>query len=198
MGREAIARAEIDGQAGDVRALLESTELILRGDIRRRFPRDRLVNIRVEGEALCFTCEGESVFLHMGAIAAETWSKAIAAPPPSLRAKLGLKQDAKALLIGACDDAALTDTVEGALTDDVADAAMIIARIEGPDDLTVALAAQAQCPELAIWAIYPKGPNIRYGDGAIRTALREAGFRDSKSCAVSERLTATRYSPRRS
>jgi hypothetical protein len=198
MGREAVARAEIGGAVGDVRALLESTELILRGDIRRRFPRDRLVNVHVEGEALCFTCDGEAVLLHMGALAAETWSRAIVAPPPSLRAKLGLKQDARVFLVGACDDAALTDAVEGALTDDVADAAMIIARIEGPDDLTAARAAQARCPELPIWAIYPKGKDVRYGDGAIRAALHEAGFRDSKSCAVSERLTATRYNPRRS
>jgi hypothetical protein len=134
----------------------------------------------------------------MGALAAETWSRAIATPPPSLRAKLGLKQDAMAFLVGGCDDAALANAVEGALTDDVAEAAMIIARIEGPDDLTAARAAQAKCPDLPIWAIYPKGRNIRYGDGAIRAALREAGFRDSKSCAVSERLTATRYNPRRS
>ncbi|MDR6871979.1 hypothetical protein J2Y55_002995 [Bosea sp. BE125] len=198
MGREAVTRAEIGGAVGDVRALLESTELILRGDIRRRFPRERLVNVRVEGEALCFTCVGEAVFLHMGALAAEKWSRAIATPPPSLRAKLGLKQDAKVFLIGACDDAALANAVEGALTDDVVEAAMIIARIEGPGDLTAARVAQAKCPDLPIWAIYPKGHDIRYGDGAIRAALREAGFRDSKSCAVSERLTATRYNPRRS
>lgn len=61
MGREAITRVEIGGEAGDVLALLESTELILRGDIRRRFPRDRLVNVHVDGSALCFTCNGESV-----------------------------------------------------------------------------------------------------------------------------------------
>ncbi len=197
MGREAITRVEIGGEAGDVLALLESTELILRGDIRRRFPRDRLVNVHVDGSALCFTCNGESVSLHMGAIGAEKWRNAIATPPPSLRAKLGLKRDARAFLIGPCDDGALADALEGVLTDDVTKAAMIVARIDGPDDLAAAQAAQAKCPDLPVWAIYPKGKNVRYGDGPIRAALRDAGYRDSKSCAVSERLTATRYNPER-
>lgn len=197
MGREAITWVEIGGEAGDVRTLLESTELILRGDIRRRFPRDRLVNVRVDGDALCFTCDGETVALHLGAIVADKWSKAIATPPPSLRAKLGLEKDARAFLIGTCDDVALADALDGALTGDVAQAAMIVARIDGPDDLAAAQAAQAKSPDLPVWTIYPKGKTVRYGDGIIRAVLREAGFRDTKSCAVSDRLTATRYNPAR-
>jgi hypothetical protein len=39
MGREALTHAEVGGECGEVRALLESGELILRGAIRRHFPR---------------------------------------------------------------------------------------------------------------------------------------------------------------
>ena len=46
---------------------------------------------------------------------------------------------------------------------------------------------------LPLWTVYPKGKAGQFGDTAIRTALRDAGWRDTKSCAVSERLTATRY-----
>jgi hypothetical protein len=45
----------------------------------------------------------------------------------------------------------------------------------------------------ARWAVYPKGTGVAFGDSEIRSLLRALGFRDSKSCSVSERLTATRY-----
>lgn len=45
----------------------------------------------------------------------------------------------------------------------------------------------------SLWTIYPKGRGVAFGEREIRTALRAAGFRDTKSCAVSGLLTATRY-----
>ncbi|RJF87359.1 hypothetical protein D3874_10250 [Oleomonas cavernae] len=197
MGREVLARAEVGTKVAEVKVLLESHELILRGEIRRRLPRAEIEDVRVDGDRLRFTCAGEVVCLHLGSKVAEAWAKAIATPPPSLRAKLGLGKGAMAVLIGTCDDAALIEALEGALTGDLAKAAMIVARIDGPEDLAVARAAQARCPDLPVWAVYPKGKGVTYGDGPIRAALRDAGFRDTKSCAVSDRLTATRYNPTR-
>ena len=97
MGREAIVHAEVGAQADEARALLESGEIILRGAIRRRFPRSALEQVRVENQALCFTCAGETVSLHLGADIAEAWDLAISTPPPNLRAKLGLHEGALAL-----------------------------------------------------------------------------------------------------
>jgi hypothetical protein len=154
VGREATIHAQVGGEAGEVHALLESRELILRGAIRRHYPKTAIERVRVDGDALCFIAVGEDVRLELGARSAASWAKAIEEPPH---------------------------------------AAMLIARIDGPDDLAAAMAAQADCPGLPIWAIYPKGKNQTFGDGAIRAALRAAGFRDTKSCAVSDRLTATRY-----
>jgi hypothetical protein len=72
---------------------------------------------------------------------------------------------------------------------------MLVACITGPEDLDAAEAMQARYPRLPIWAVYPKGRNVPFGDSAIRDTLRAHGFRDTKSCAVSARLTATRYNP---
>jgi hypothetical protein len=193
MGREAMIHARVGGEAGEVHAMLESSELILRGVIRRRYPKTAMERVRVDGDALCFMVVGEDVRLELGARGAASWAKAIVQPPPTLRAKLGLNDGARAMLLGTCDDALLGEALEGAQVTDFAQAAMLIARIEGPDDLAAAMAAQAGCPGLPIWAIYPKGKNQTFGEGAIRAALRAAGFRDTKSCAVSDRLTATRY-----
>ena len=74
---------------------------------------------------------------------------------------------------------------------------MLIARIDDADDLAKALAEHGAMPQLPLWAIYPKGKQAAFGDAPIRDALRSAGFRDTKSCAVSDRLTATRYNPAR-
>jgi hypothetical protein len=193
MGREALVHAEVGNEADEVRALLESGELILRGAIRRRYPRSALEGAAVEGEVLCFTYAGEAVRLHLGARAAEAWRKAITTPPRSLRAKLGLDKGERALLIGSFDDDALAEAIDGALVDDGAAAGMMIACIGGPDDLIATQTIHGAHPGLALWAIYPKGRGVTFGESKVRAALRAKGFRDTKSCAVSERLTATRY-----
>lgn len=193
MGREAVVQAEVAGQTAEVRALLETGELILRGRIRRRYPRAALQKPRVAGDMLCFTADGEAVRLHLGARVAEAWRKAIAAPPPSLRAKLGLDKGAKALRVGACDDDALKAALDGVTVRAIKDADMVVACVESGADLDRALAAQAARGELPLWAVYPKGKGAAFGDSQVRAVLRAAGFRDTKACAVSERLTATRY-----
>lgn len=194
MGKEADIRADVDDTSGEVRALLERDELILRGEIRRRFPRATLQDATVADGVLSFTGAGQQVRLHLGDAAA-TWHAAITTPPPSLRAKLGLDRGAKALLHGACHDADLAAALDGVLTENGAEAAMLVACLAGPEDLAAAEALQARYPRLPIWAVYPKGRNVPFGDGAIRETLRAHGFRDTKSCAVSSRLTATRYNP---
>ena len=74
----------------------------------------------------------------------------------------------------------------------------MIACIERPDDLSAARTLHAAHPSLALWAVYPKGRGVTFGENEIRASLRAKGFRDTKSCAVSERLTATRYNLNRS
>ncbi|MFT4040514.1 MAG: hypothetical protein QM692_20205 [Thermomicrobiales bacterium] len=195
MGKEADIRAEVDDAAGEVRALLERDELILRGEIRRRFPRTAMHDIAATDGMLTFTGAGQQVRLHLGDPAAERWFAALTTPPPSLRAKLGLATGARALLVGACDDPELAAALDGALTEDGAEAAMLVACITGPEDLAAVEAVQAKHPCLPIWAVYPKGRGVTYGDTAIRETLRAHGFRDTKTCAVSTKLTATRYHP---
>ncbi len=193
MGREALVYAEVGSETDEVRALLESGELILRGAIRRRCPKPALEGVTVEGEVLCFTYAGDPVRLHLGAREAEAWRKAITMPPPSLRTKLGLNKGARALLVGSFEDDALAEALDGVLVEDGADAAVMIACIERPDDLSAARTLHAAHPSLALWAVYPKGRGVTFGENEIRASLRAKGFRDTKSCAVSERLTATRY-----
>lgn len=194
MGKEADIRAEVDDTSGEVRALLERDELLLRGDIRRRFPRTTLQDVAVADGVFSFIGAGQQVRLHLGD-AAQTWYAAITTPPPSLRAKLGLDMGAKALLHGESDDLELAAALDGVLTEDGAQAAMLVACITSLEDLAATEPVHAQYPRLPIWAVHPKGRNVPFGDSAICETLREHGFRDTKTCAVSSSLTATRHNP---
>ena len=191
MGREAVISATAGEDAGEVKAILESGELILRGAFRRRWPRAALTGVRVENGALFLTAAGEPVRLELGALAG-AWAKALTTAPPSLRSKLGLGRG-KALVVGPATDAELTAALEGVTAGSLAEAAMVVAVVETDADLARALAALEGRRDRPLWVVYPKGRGVAFGDGAIRTALRAAGMMDTKACAVSERLTATRY-----
>lgn len=193
MGREVVIHAEVGNEAGEVRVLLESQELILRGEIRRRVPKVRITGLVIEGDMLCFRHDSEHYRLALGEKMAVSWAEAITKPPPSLRAKLGLDKGGLALLYGEIDDSPLAEAISGAVTEDPDQAVLIVALINCAADLETAFALWQQTPALPIWTIYPKGKATGFGDAAVRESLRARGLRDSKSCAVSERLTATRY-----
>jgi hypothetical protein len=152
-----------------------------------------LERVTAQDDVLCFTYAEELVRLHLGARTAEAWAKAIATPPPTLRAKLGLDKGARALLVGSFDDDDLAEALEGALVDDPTAAAMLIACVKAPEDLLAARAIQAAHDGLPLWTIYRKGRGVAFGESDIRAMLRAEGLRDTKSCAVSDLLTATRY-----
>jgi hypothetical protein len=133
----------------------------------------------------------------MGATEAARWAAALLKAPPSLAAKLGAGTDSPVYVFGRTDTPELAEAVAGATVPTPALAAQIIAVIETRDDLDGALALSSRNTTLPIWCIYPKGPAASPGDAAIRQAFRAAGLIDTKACAVSERLTATRYAPRK-
>lgn len=191
MGREAVISATAGEDAGEVRAILESGALILRGAFRRRWPMAAMTGARVEDGALLLTAAGEPVRLELGAQAA-AWAKALATPPPSLRSKLGLDKG-KALVVGPVEDAELSAALKDARVASLEEATLVVAVIGSEADLARALAALEGRRDRPLWVVYPKGRGVAFGDAAIRSALRAAGMMDTKACAVSERLTATRY-----
>lgn len=194
MGREALVDAQVGTEHGEVRALLESSELILRGAIRRRFARSGIRDVRVDGEVLRLRAGDEEVALRLGQTAAVGWAAGIAKPPPTLRMKLGLTEGKIAFGIGQISDEQLAEAVAERLTSDLGLAHMIIAVVFSAADLARSERVHAMNPSLPIWIVYPKGRNVTFGDTYIRELLRARGLRDTKSCAVTDVLTATRYS----
>lgn len=78
---------------------------------------------------------------------------------------------------------------------EVGSAALLIVRAADEGALNAALAASAGSTA-PVWIIHGKGKAAIFGEGPVRTLMRERGFIDTKVSAVSDSLSATRYAKR--
>lgn len=196
MGRQTIAAVRIGEPAAvTTTVLLEPGELILRGALKARWPLLRLQRLRVEDGMLCFEDpEGRPVQLQLGALEAGRWLSRMQTPPPTLAAKLGVGASRRAVTFGAVDeDSELAAALRDARTEDRECASCLVARVDSLTGLDQALALHATLPCRLLWVVNEKGPRSPLGEDAIRARLRSFGYKDSKTCAVSVRLSATRY-----
>ena len=177
-----------------VKALLESHALILRGAVKKTLPIGEIADPRAVDGQLLFEHHGAPYALRLPDGQAAKWLKKLTAEPPSLAAKLGIDAAHKALVHGAAGDPALNAALEGATTGDPAQAALSLAIATDPDQLALALNALLHAlPHAPVWVVYPKGPKSGLTESTVRNHLRSLGWIDTKACAVSEWLTATRY-----
>ncbi len=199
MGREARCNCRWGNTEGAVTALLEPTEIILRGAIKRRIALPTLADVRATEEGLCFTAGDDTVTLAVPLAEAEKWLARINTPPPSLRQKLGLERGGKALVYGGPPEGPLADALRDATTTEPARAQLSVAIVDSPVSLQAALKRHASLPQgAAIWVVHGKGRTALFGETAVRVFMRERNFIDSKVAAVSATQTATRYALRQS
>lgn len=189
MGLEAESDLETDGVTHRVKALLESRELILRGNLRRTFKIADIGDIAVHDGALHFRHDGTGYILRLPQGRADTWARKLTTPPPSLASKLGVSPDRPALIIGSIVDESLATALRGNTAADADSATQVVVIAETPD----ALPDPEQLPPVPVWIVYPKGPKSPLPESVVRTHMRAAGWRDIKTSAVSDRLTALRF-----
>lgn len=195
MGREATCICNIQGREATSKILLESTELIVRGELRCVIPLSAIKNIRVEGDALTFKNGKEKVSLRLGCVTAKKWLDAILKPPPTLAQKLGIGRDSVVRVCGVVTSdelrSALAEAGGGHQTPH-----MVVTSVESRESLLKAL---DDSPELLdrgvpIWVVYPKGAGSSLGETIVRATLGQRGLRDTKVASVSSTLTALRFS----
>jgi hypothetical protein len=193
MGREVVTTAEWGGQRAEVKALLESTEIILRGEIKVRIARTSISVIKVDGDELSLKVGTERLLLELGAKEAAKWVDLLSKPPPSLAEKIGISSGKPAFVIGTIKDAALKSAIKGNTVANMAGASCMIAVIRSANELKSAFETAVAMPALSLWCVYPKGKF----DAEVRAFMRGQGYVDSKICAVSADLTATRFGKRK-
>jgi hypothetical protein len=200
MGREAVCTCDWAGTVAEVKALLESNELILRGDIRKRVAFQKIEGVKVQSDGLCFTVGGLSVQLLLGPSTAAKWAATITSPPPSLARRLGITDTMVVRTMGSIEDENLKAALAAAARVSSEDADLIVACVDTPESLKTALeqAGDALANSVPIWIVYAKGPGHALNEAAIRSVLRANGLMDTKVASVSNTLTALKFNRRKS
>ena len=198
MGREAITSLTFDGQTAPGKLLLEANEIILRGVLHARIPRHLITGFGVNGDDLVISTTRGVVRAHLGAKQAAVWAKALAKPAPGLAQKLGIGGGGRVYVVGELTVSALIGALASAgQSEDLSLPILILAEIPDKAALDAITTALQTYPLAAVWAVTLKGPSAPVPDARVRQAMRELGYIDTKSCAVSDRMTATRYITRR-
>jgi hypothetical protein len=196
MGREARCACRWGDREGDVTALLESSEIIVRGGVRAKAPLASLTQVAVRGGNLEFHAGADRVQLTLGAELARRWAEALAKPPPTLARKLGITPDSRVYVAGIVDDEPLRTAIavasETAATPAESDLAVL--RTDDPAALKKqagALIKRAAPPP--VWVVYRKGRGAALSEGTVFEIMRGLGWRDTKVASVSETLTGLRF-----
>jgi Protein of unknown function (DUF3052) len=193
MGQEALCRVRLGDQMSEGKALLETNEIVFRGDFRLQIPFRSITDIVEDGDELRIVYpEGTAVF-ELGSRAAAKWANTIR-NPKGLLDKLGVKPDASTAVFRVIDPGFLeelhskTRHVSNGLG---SDNDFVFYEADRPEDL-------ARLPELgaaikpngAIWVVSPKGKGAQIKDTDVMAAAKEAGLVDTKVVSFSDTHTA--------
>lgn len=196
MGREATCICHVGAQQAHTKLLLESSEIIFRGILRRTIPIASVTELRVEDANLLFRIGNNEIALELGSHLAAKWLAAMQKAPATLATKLGIAPDTRVLVVGRIDCPELSEAVAVGKRAEINQPDLIVARIDSQDSLENALRLSLPLAERgrSVWFIYTKGPSSPVGETAVRKAARDVGMRDTKVASVSSRLTALRCS----
>lgn len=190
MGQEIKCRVDFGKESSTGKALLETSELVFRGDFRLKIPFPSIRDMKVTSGRLAVQFGDGSAIFHLGE-AAEKWASKIRNPPSRLD-KLGVKPGTKVRLVGRhAADFRSELTGRGAVTSR-SKADVVFIAVSNKEEL-VELAYHADGP---IWVVYPKGIEAITQNDVI-TAGRAAGLIDIKVCGFSATHTALKFTPRR-
>jgi hypothetical protein len=191
MGNEARIPVEIGTQRAEAKVLLETEDVIVRGDLRGRFPFSEMKELASKSGVLSFDFHGERVHLHLGDDAVK-WELKIR-NPKSVIDKLGIKHGQKVTIAGTLDDAsrAAIEERSGDVSSSArkgSDVIFLAAETIADLDRLDALRQSLQ-PAGAIWVVHRKG-DPRLKDTDVMRVAKASGLVDVKVVAFSKTHTA--------
>jgi hypothetical protein len=195
MGNEATCIVRFGKQQSAGKALLETSEILFRGDFRLKIPFSSIKSAKsVDGELRLQTPEGLAVF-ELGDTATK-WCDKILHPKSRLE-KLGIKPGAKVSLLGSFEEEFLRELRElnSLATNGKAaqDAEWIFLAADLQKDLAqVSKLAKSLKGAASLWIVYPKGrKDITEND--VLAAGRKAGLKDVKVVGFSATHTGLKF-----
>jgi hypothetical protein len=206
MGYETKCHARVDDGSGTIReaestVLLETDELIVRGEARVKIPRASIERVSTRGGVLTITSPVATVALSLGDDAAGKWKKRLQEAPKRLIDKLDVKPDAKVWLYGTLDDELVaqveerTGNVVRGSSASVCD--VVFVSVDTERELErIPRALGATVERGAIWVIHRKGPT-GIADTTIFEKAKTLDLAYTKVARVSETHTAEKLVRRR-
>ena len=195
MGNEATCKVRFGKQQSEGKALLETSEILFRGDFRLKIPFSTIKSAKaVDGELRLQTADGLAIF-HVGS-AAEKWCEKILHPKSRIE-KLGVKPGAKVSLMGEFGPEFLAEL--GALTKSVnnekiaAESDWIFFAADSKKDLSaLAKISKSMNGAAGLWVVYPKGQK-HITENDVLAVGRKAGLKDVKVVGFSSTHTALKF-----
>lgn len=189
MGRETVCHGRLGAQAGEGKALLETDEVIFRGEFRVKVPLNEITTVTSKAGALTLQWPGGKLTLSLGKDA-DKWAHAIT-NPKSVMEKMGVKPGLKVVIVGRFETSFRTEIMDtlgvkpGVRPVPGCDLVFYLLVHENDvhkfEELVPAIA-----PDGGIWAVYPRGRKDLTED-TVRAAARGAGLVDIKVVRVSEK-----------
>lgn len=193
MGAEIKCRVIFGGQTSEGKALLETNEIIFRGDFRLKILLKEIKKLKASKDELQILFpKGEAIFV-LGAQTAK-WAQQIL-HPKSVIEKIGVRNGAKAVVLHVNDKDFLAKLGGVAtISDRLARACEVIffgAEVAG-DLKRVPSLVRAMAPDGSLWIIYPKGVQVIREIDVLMTG-RKAGLKDIKVVGFSATHTALKF-----
>jgi hypothetical protein len=195
MGAQASCRVRFGRQESAGRALLETSEILFRGEFRLKIPFSTIKSARAANGELRLQTEEGAVVFYLGA-AAEKWRDRILHPKSRVE-KLGIKFGTKVSLLGDFDAEFLTEI--GQLTKSVskakaaADSEWIFFAANSKEDFSaLAKISKSMSGAAALWIVYPKGQK-HITENDVLAVGRKAGLKDVKVVGFSTTHTALKF-----
>jgi hypothetical protein len=201
MGSELKCRVRFGKQESEGKALLETNEIIFRGDLRLKIPFAAMQSMKVvNGELQVRTADGLAKF-ELGAETAAKWLEKILHPKSRIE-KLGLKAGAKVALVGfEKEDQGFVEEI-GEQTSAVtkitkaevpADVEWIFLKADTSKELVqLSRIAKGMRGAAALWIVYPKG-RTEITERDVLKAGRAAALKDVKVVGFSATHSALKF-----
>jgi hypothetical protein len=195
VGNELKCTVRFGKETSEGKALLETSEVLFRGDFRLKIPFATVKSAKaVHGELHLQTVNGLAVF-EIGP-AAEKWREKILHPKARIE-KIGVKPGTKVSLVGSFDAEFLEELkpLAGSVIKDkiAADSDTIFLAADSLKTLSgVAKIAKSLKGATALWIVYPKGQKSITENDVI-AAGRKAGLKDVKVVGFSATHTALKF-----
>jgi hypothetical protein len=195
MGSELKCKVRFGKQGSEGKALLETSEIVFRGEFRLKIPFASIKAVEAkDGTLRVSTPEGVTSF-ELGA-QAEKWREKILHPKSRLE-KLGVKLDANVSLLGKFETEFLdelreqTDVIGAGKVKAGSELIFFAAKSRAELSRIAALTKQIK-GATALWIVYSKGQkNITEAD--VLSAGRKAGLKDVKVVGFSATHTALKF-----